>query len=153
MTKTHYVLHPNEQVRSPRILLVLWEGQRLHGHNMLRQVLYKHYLHPVKGEPHQKPLASVNTCFTYHGNGGYLTQATEKTLVPLIEPFVKLGAEAYVIDAGWYQRGQLDAMEELRDRTGTLSEGLPLHLGTAGESGDPVRAVVRLRVDGAFLRP
>lgn len=83
MTKTHFVLHPNEQVRSPRILLVFWEGKHRHGHNMLRQVLYKHYLHQVKGEP-QKPLVTVNTCFTYHGRGGYLLEATEKTLRPLV---------------------------------------------------------------------
>lgn len=104
MNATHFILHPNEQVRSPRVLLVFWEGQRLHGHNMLRQLLHQQYVHPVKGEP-QKPLATVNTCFTYHGRGGYLTQATVETLLPLVEPFGEIGAEAWVIDAGWYQTG------------------------------------------------
>ncbi len=105
MNATHFILHPNERVRSPRILVVFWEGKRLHGHNMLRQLLHEHYLHPVRGK-RQEPLATVNTCFTYHGRGGYLTQATEETLLPLVEPFIQIGAEAWVIDAGWYQTGE-----------------------------------------------
>ena len=98
---TRFFLRPGEKVRSPRVLLVFWQGERLHGHNMLRQVLYRHYMPKLHGEP-PKPLVSVNVCFTHHGKGGYLTQATEETVVPLVKPFVELGAEAFVIDAGWY---------------------------------------------------
>ena len=102
MTATQFLLHPGERVRGPRVLLVFWDGQRLHGHNMLRHVLYEHYLPRLPdGKPHQ-PLVSVNTCFTYHGGGGYLEEVTEQTLSALVQPFIELGAEAYVIDAGYY---------------------------------------------------
>jgi alpha-galactosidase len=103
MNKEHLSLHPGEEVRSPRVLLVFWEGQHTHGSNMLRQVLYKHYLHSNKGKAGQEPIVSVNFCFTHHSNGGYLTDATEQTLKPLVQPFLDIGAEAFVVDAGWYE--------------------------------------------------
>lgn len=102
MPTTRFRLHRGEKVRGPRVLLVLWNGRRLHGNNMLRRVLYDHYLPRMPtGKPHE-PLVSVNTCFTYHGKGGYLEAVTEKSLSALVDPFVALGAEAFVVDAGYY---------------------------------------------------
>jgi alpha-galactosidase len=98
---THLVLHPGEQIRSPRILVMFWEGRRLHGNNMLRRLLYTHYVPKLHDQP-QKPLVSVNVCFTYKGYGGFLHEATEKTVAPLVKPFHELGAELLILDAGWY---------------------------------------------------
>ena len=91
MPATHFRLHPGEQVRGPRVLLVFWNGQCLHGHNMLRRVLYEHYLPRLPGGKPHEPLVSVNTCFTYHGNGGYLEKVTEQTLSALVPPFIESG--------------------------------------------------------------
>ncbi len=102
MPLTKFRLHPGERVRGPRVLLVAWSGRRLHGNNMLRRLLYEHYLPRLPGGKPHEPLVSVNTCFTYHGGGGYLEAATEKSLSALVKPFVELGAEAYVVDAGYY---------------------------------------------------
>jgi alpha-galactosidase len=101
LTDTHFILHPGEKIRTARILLVFWEGKRMHGQNMLRQLLHRYYIPRLNGRL-QEPLVSVNTCFTYHGNGEFLDKATEKELLPLVQPFVKLGFEAFIIDAGWY---------------------------------------------------
>jgi len=101
LRESHFKLHPGEKIRTPRILALLWEGQRLHGHNMLRQVLHKHYVPRLEDES-QKPLVSVNVCFTHHGHGGFLHQATEEPVLSLVEPFAKIGAEVFIIDAGWY---------------------------------------------------
>ena len=103
MPATHFLLHPGEKVRGPRVLLVFWNGQCLHGHNMFRRVLYDHYLPRLPGgKPHQ-PLVTVNTCFTYHGGGNYLGQATEKSLMALIPPFLQIGPEAMTIDFGYFK--------------------------------------------------
>jgi alpha-galactosidase len=102
LKETHFVLHPGEQVRTARILLLFWEGKRLHGQNMLRQLLHKHYIPPLRGKL-QEPLVSVNVCFTYHGKGEFLAQATEDKVLPLVEPFSRIGAEVFIIDAGWYE--------------------------------------------------
>jgi alpha-galactosidase len=102
MTATRFVVHPGECLRGPRVLMVFWNGQRLHGHNMLRRLLYEHYVPRMpNGKPHQ-PLVSVNTCFTYHGGGAYLEGVTEQSLSALVKPFIELGAEAFVIDAGYF---------------------------------------------------
>lgn len=98
---THFVLRPGERIRSPRILTLFWEGRRLHGNNMLRQLLHTHYVPKLNGKP-QQPLVSVNVCFTYKGYGNFLHDATEKTVVPLVKPFHDLGAELLILDAGWY---------------------------------------------------
>ncbi len=98
---THFTLHPGEQVRSPRMLVLFWEGRRLHGNNMWRQLLYTHYVPKLEGKP-QHPLVSVNVCFTYKGYGGFLHEATAKTVEPLVKPFAGLGAELFILDAGWY---------------------------------------------------
>ena len=103
----HFLLHPGEQVRTARILLLLWEGKRLHGHNMLRQLLHQHYVPPLGGKP-QEPRVSANIAFAYHGIGEFLAQATEQTVVPLVKPFIRLGAEILIIDAGWYNGAPWD---------------------------------------------
>ncbi len=51
MEKTHLKLHPGEAIRSPRILLVFWQGNdSLRGNNLLRQVLMAHYLPRREGQ-------------------------------------------------------------------------------------------------------
>jgi alpha-galactosidase len=73
----------------------------LHSNNMLRQLLYTHYVPKLNGN-FQQPLVSVNVCFTYKGYGNFLHDATEKTVEPLVKPFHDLGAELLILDAGWY---------------------------------------------------
>jgi alpha-galactosidase len=102
MPMTRFRLHPGEKVRGPRVLLVFWNGRRLHGNNMLRRVLYDRYLPRLPGGKPHVPLVSVNTCFTYHGGGNYLEAVTEQSLSALVPPCIELGAEAFVIDAGYY---------------------------------------------------
>lgn len=104
LKETHFILHPGERVRTSRILLLFWEGKRLHGQNMLRSILHKHYIPKLKGKE-RTPMVSVNACFTYNGQGDFLTQANEKNLLPLVKPAARLGAEVFIVDAGWYPGG------------------------------------------------
>jgi alpha-galactosidase len=39
MEKTHLVLHPGEEIRTPRILLLAWKGDRLAAHNRFRRLM------------------------------------------------------------------------------------------------------------------
>jgi alpha-galactosidase len=113
---TRFRLRPGEQVRMPRVLVLLWNGPRLHGHNMLRQLLYRHYVAHLPGKPHE-PLVSVNLCFTHHGGGGFLEQATQQNVLSLLKPCRELGVEAFVIDAGWYpckQWGDIMTTQDFR---------------------------------------
>ena len=51
MALSHFTLYPGEEVRSPRILLVFWEGERLRGHNLLRSLILAHYRPTANGRP------------------------------------------------------------------------------------------------------
>jgi alpha-galactosidase len=101
LNRSEFVLHPKESIRTPRVLEMFWEGKRLHAQNMFRQLLDQRYL-PKLPDHLEHPMVSVNVCFTYHGHGGFLHQATSDTILPLVQPFADLGAELMIIDAGWY---------------------------------------------------
>lgn len=49
MQRTHLKLFPGESIRSPRILVLFWEGDMVNGHNVWRQLLLDHYV------PQRKP--------------------------------------------------------------------------------------------------
>ena len=103
LEETYLVLHPGERIRTPRILLLFWQGERLHGHNMLRQLLFRHYVPPLRGEA-REPLVTYNLAFAHHGQGIYfLDQATEEGVWPVVQPAIDVGTELFMIDAGWFE--------------------------------------------------
>jgi alpha-galactosidase len=60
MDLTHLRLHPGEEIRTPRILLLCWEQDRWRGHNLLRQFILKHHRPRPNGEPLVCPLCNGN---------------------------------------------------------------------------------------------
>ena len=99
-----FTLRPGQRLRGHRVLLVFWQGRPLHGHNLLRRLLYERYVPPIDGKP-QVPWVTANVAFAYHGKGMFLEQATEENVLPLVEPFAAIGVEQVTIDAGWYETG------------------------------------------------
>lgn len=105
MEKTHFRLHPGEEVRTPSVALLFWKGDdRLAGHNLFRRfVLARHTPRP-QGRPVDLPLS--------HGIGfggpvpcnEYIC-ATESYALAMIDRLRQFGIdpEAYWIDAGWYE--------------------------------------------------
>ena len=51
MELTHLRLHPGEAIRTPRILLLRWSGDRIDAHNQFRRLLLAHYLPKLDGQP------------------------------------------------------------------------------------------------------
>jgi alpha-galactosidase len=102
MEKTHFLLHPAERVRSPRILVLRWEGEAIESNSQFRQLLYKHYVARREGKI---PLPTVfcNTCFTR--GGGWLNECNEQNQISLINAYAPLGLEAILTDAGWFTGG------------------------------------------------
>ncbi len=89
MEHLNAVLRPGETIRSPRILVLYWQGDPLHGHNLLRQFLLAH--HSPKG-------AQVPIC---NGAwGGTPTAGHLDTIAAIAEH--RLPYDYYWIDAGWY---------------------------------------------------
>jgi alpha-galactosidase len=98
---THLKLHPGESIRTPRILLVSWDGpDRMRGHNLLRRVMLAHYLPRLGGKPVMAPITN-NTWFTFN-EGNNVNAANQ---FECIAPMAGLGVEAYWLDAGWFEGG------------------------------------------------
>lgn len=98
---THFRLHPGEEVRTPRIALLRWDGDDLmKGHNLFRQFVLNHVSPKVDGKLAVNPIAQ-NTWFTYNqGN-----EVTEANQLEAINEMAKIGVEAYWLDAGWFKGG------------------------------------------------
>ncbi len=104
MTTTRLKLHPNEEIRSPRILLLFWSGEnRMVGQNLFRRFVLKHHSPQIDGRVIQAPFA---------GNIGprifdEFNFATEANMLAAAEHFHQLGltVDYWWIDAGWYVGG------------------------------------------------
>ncbi|MGC1296849.1 MAG: hypothetical protein WA869_17605, partial [Alloacidobacterium sp.] len=51
MEKTHLSLHPGEEIRTPQILLLPWEGDDIDAHNILRRHVLKYHMPQYEGKP------------------------------------------------------------------------------------------------------
>ncbi len=98
----HCKLHPGESIRTPRILLVFWQGHEpIRGNNLFRQVLMAHYLPRRHGELVLSPIcASVNWTAP---DGSY-----EEPHVSVMGPLARRGLEVFWSDMDpqqWYPKG------------------------------------------------
>ncbi len=95
MERTRFVLHPGEEVRTPRILMLFWEGDSMRGHNLLRRFLLEHDRPRPHGEPLVAPLCNGNW-------GGTPADVHEENVRRIAEE--GLPFEYYWIDAEWFGR-------------------------------------------------
>ncbi len=93
MPGTHLSLHAGEEIRTPEILLLPWEGNDIDAHNVLRRHILKYHTPLYDGKPVVLPVSHL-------GWGGMKTS----TSLQLIEQITKenIGFENFWMDAGWY---------------------------------------------------
>lgn len=96
LEKTHLVLHPGETVRTPRMLLLFYEGDRWRGQNLLRQFLLKHHRPSMNGQPLVPPI----TCGNW---GGTRAEVHLDNIAKIIKQ--DLPIDYYWIDAEWFGKG------------------------------------------------
>lgn len=98
---THFKLAPGESARSPRLLLVGWQGaERWRGQNLLRRTLLAHYTPQRDGRPALPPVTQ-NTWFTFN-EGNRVNEANQ---LESLAPMAATGVESYWLDAGWFEGG------------------------------------------------
>jgi alpha-galactosidase len=102
MERTHFKLHPGEKVRSPRMLLFLWEGDPEDSHSSFRRLILNQYVPKFRGET-PLPILFCNTCFTR--GGGWLNECHEQNQISLIRALHPLGVQSVITDAGWFTGG------------------------------------------------
>lgn len=96
MDLTRLKLRPGEEIRSPRILLVFWEGERMRGHNLLRRLILKRHRPKVDGKPVAGPLCNMN----WGATPAAVHLDNIKQIIKHDLPF-----EYYWIDAAWFGKG------------------------------------------------
>jgi alpha-galactosidase len=93
MEKTHLKLHPGEEIRTPRMLQLFWQEDRLAGHNLLRRFLLEHHTPHFENKPVTGP-------FTITHWGGMKTQSYLDRIA--VYKRERLPMDYLWVDAGWY---------------------------------------------------
>jgi alpha-galactosidase len=93
MEKTHLLLHPGEEIRTPRIAQCFWDGDMQDGYNAWRRFLLEHHVPRVNGEPIQAPLTMAHW-------GGLKTAGHLERLAEYQKQQLKY--DFFWVDAGWY---------------------------------------------------
>jgi alpha-galactosidase len=93
MGTTHISLHPGEEIRTPEVLLLPWDGDDVDAHNVLRRHILKYHTPQYDGKLVVLPVSHL-------GWGGMKTS----TSLRLIDQITKenIGFENFWMDAGWY---------------------------------------------------
>jgi len=100
MELTHLKLHSGEEIRTPRTMLLFWQGDNyIQGHNMFRQFILKHHTLMRDGKPVNVPLA----CMDRRHGGEEANKATEQDQIEFGERYARCGVEYLWIDAGWFE--------------------------------------------------
>jgi alpha-galactosidase len=96
MPGMNLALPAGEKIRSPSVLLGLYQGEAHVGSNALRRLIYDHYVALLDGK---KPLPPVswNHWFTFEN------AISEAMLKRQIDACADLGLEYFCIDAGWFE--------------------------------------------------
>ena len=96
MARTHLLLHPGETIRSPRMLVLTYRGDRWRGQNLLRQFILAHHRPQLDGKPLVAPI-------TWGNWGGTSAKVHLDNIQKIIH--AKLPVDYYWIDAEWYGKG------------------------------------------------
>ena len=132
MQKTHFRLHSGEKVRSPRILVLCRTGDTWESNAAFRQLIFKHYCATRDGA-RPLPTPFCNSCFTR--GGGWLNQCNAANQISLIRAYGKIGLEAFVTDAGWFEGGWPKGAGNWTPRKDAYPDGMGPVAAAAKESG------------------
>ncbi len=98
MEKTHLLLHPGEKIRTPRVLMMSWSGDRLAAQNRFRRLMLFKYVPQEDGRPLRLPIA-LQSFDRYHGTSWW---PTEQGQLDAVKTAKELGCDTYWFDAAWF---------------------------------------------------
>lgn len=96
LARTHLVLQPGEEIRTPRMLLLFYQGDRWRGQNLFRQFVLAHHRPRLDG----KPLVAPVTCGNWGGTRADIHLDNIRQIIAQ-----RLQLDYYWIDAEWYGKG------------------------------------------------
>ena len=118
MSRTHLVLHPGEEIRTPSMLALFYKGDRWRGQNLLRRFILAHHRPLKQGEPLMAPI-------TYGNWGGTHADVHLSNIQNIIRE--RLPMDYYWIDAGWYGRPEPEPLETWAANVGDWRVKTGLH--------------------------
>jgi len=102
MEKVSLSLHPGEKIRTPRILIMPWKGDRLAAHNRFRRLMLFEYGPRHDGRPLAMPIALQ--CFDR-----YVSKmpdwGTEAVQLRAAREACNVGCDMHWLDAAWFEGG------------------------------------------------
>lgn len=98
MEKTRLLLHPGERIRTPRILVMGWQGKRIAAHNRFRRLLMHHYIPQVEGKPLVMP-TFLQGYDRYRTDPNWGTEAGQLHAANIAKA---LGCDFLWLDAAWF---------------------------------------------------
>jgi len=96
--KTHFLLHPGERVRGPRMVMMSWRGDRVAAHNLFRRLVLLEYVPRLDEKPLKLPFV-LQTFDRYNARPGWATEAGQ---IGAAETAHQLGCDTYWLDAAWF---------------------------------------------------
>lgn len=97
--RTHFTLHPGEEVRTPLIVLQFWKGERVDAQNTWRRWMIAHNVPRPAGQLHPVHLAGCSSHFF-----GEMVTADEASQIEFIDRYLEeqIPLDYWWMDAGWY---------------------------------------------------
>ena len=102
MEKLSLRLHPGEKIRTPRILILPWKGDRLVAHNRFRRLMLFEYAPRQNGRPLRLPVALQ--CFDRYV-GTQPDWGTEAMQLRVAKAASDAGCDMHWLDAAWFEGG------------------------------------------------
>jgi alpha-galactosidase len=96
MKRTHLKLRTGEEIRTPRLALLFWQGDRAQGHNLWRRFILAHHTPRPKGELLQAPV-----CNAVWGENPVANQIAKARWFKEHD----IPIDCFWIDAGWHGDG------------------------------------------------
>ncbi len=105
MELCHLLLHPGENIRTPRVMFMTWSGDRVMAHNRFRRLMMYKYVPKINGRAINMPVC-LQTFDLYHNmcleHLNAPQWSTEAGQFQAVEAAHKLGCDTYWLDAAWF---------------------------------------------------
>jgi len=121
MELTHLLLHPGEKIRTPRVVIMPWKGDRTMAHNRWRRLILFHYSPRSGGRPARLPIALQ--CFDRY-SWHRTDWATEAGQIAVAAAASDMGIDHLWLDAAWFPGGFPDGVGNWFAKTKEFPDGL-----------------------------
>ncbi len=131
MERTHLRLHPGEEIRTPLVLVLSWQGQVIQGQNVFRRMILAHFTPQLQGN---WLWSSAST-----DSWGAQNVPDQMAKISLIDKH-ELPIDCYWIDGGWAEGNKPDSYGEWSKNVGNWGDSTEVYPEGVAAIGSAVHA-------------